>query len=278
MIRRYSRPAALHRRLRPARAGPRATKSSGLTTMPSPPRAGQLLPPARSPPPRSPGRSRRRPGTASRAAAPGRPRQTVGQRLHVPDVVPVRVDAALASPAGGTAPAAGRSSDVDRPAVAPVGVDVARRRVRARSRVARQQVRRRRRPRAGRRVERGDRRRQRRPARPRRRRRTAGAAAPAPWPTTASARSRGRPSRCRARPRARRASSAARTRSSSARLQVAGRRRTAGRCGCRRCRARSSVDAEPRAAPPPRRGRRPRPPASPCASPRRRPARRPRLR
>ena len=67
-------------------------KSSGLTTMPSPPRPVSSVPPGDRLPPRSPGRSRPRPCTRSPAAAPDRRRQTVGQRLHVPEVVLVRVD------------------------------------------------------------------------------------------------------------------------------------------------------------------------------------------
>ena len=93
---------------RPARAPARRT-SSGLTTIPSPPRAGQLLPPAR-----SPAASARRVGHVddrvrrSPAAAPGRPGRRSASVSMCQSVVLVRVDARPRSRAGGTGPASGR--------------------------------------------------------------------------------------------------------------------------------------------------------------------------
>ncbi len=91
-----SRPAG------PGRARPRATKSSGLTTMPSPP-ARSAPPTSAMPRPRSSGRSRPRRGTASPAAAPASARAEPRQRLHVPDVVAGRRGPRPRWPAGGTA-------------------------------------------------------------------------------------------------------------------------------------------------------------------------------
>ena len=71
-----------------------------------------------------------------------------------------------------------------------------------------------------------------RPGRRRRRRRTARRSSSRPWPTTAAARRRAAASRCPARPTARPPSAASRTCASS-RPRASGRRRTAGRCGCR---------------------------------------------
>ena len=209
--------------------------------MPSPPRAGQLRPTTRSPAASLAGSvdvddlvrrrqqqlrvgaGRPRPASPCARRGPGRrgPRPRVASRWN---------GASFRS-----------SSDVHRPAVAAVGVDVTRSRQSRRSRVRVEQRRRRRRraPRAARA------RRRPRPSAAPRGRADRGvllrAAVPAPSPTTASARSRGRPSRSRARPRGRRASSAARTRVEELALRAPRRRRTAGRCGCRRCPASPST-------------------------------------
>ena len=119
MMRRYSRPRHLTAgwaRPRP----PRWMKSSGLTTMPSPPRpvssSHQSIPAASL---AGSVRSTTRNGVGSRSS--GSSRQT-GQRLHVPDVVLVGVDA----PFGGQEMKRGQLQivqRVDRPAILPVGVD-----------------------------------------------------------------------------------------------------------------------------------------------------------
>ena len=131
MIRRYSRPRHFTRRLDEAARGRARRTSSGLTTMPSPPRAGQLRPTRRSPPPRSPGRSVSTTTCARRAqqlrVGGGRARASVS--MCQAWSLSTWTAPSLASRWNGASFRS--SSDVDRPAVAPVGVDVARRRRRA---------------------------------------------------------------------------------------------------------------------------------------------------
>ena len=201
--------------------------------MPSPPAPGQLLPPGRRPRPRCLGSvtSTTRYGVAR--SSPDRPRRRPGQRLHVPDVVAVDVDAGPRSPAGGTARASGRratrpaSSSADRRRRS-----AARRRL-ARSRYAVEQLADVGDPRAAAVSERVDRR---RPAPPRAAAPTAAYCARSSSCALAdqgiSSQSRHDPVGLELLPEARRSVSAARTRSSNAVLESRRRRRTAARCAC----------------------------------------------